>query len=109
MVIYGIVAVRTILVVNVIAALKLEETLHVVVDGLTILLAICLAVAIKEIGQRLVGVRTTRVIGGVGAGIDRRIAIYQRVLHKRKTSKAANITFPVHLLMPVPAPPLNLS
>ena len=72
---------------------KLEETLHVVVDGLTILLAICLAVVIKEIGQRLVGVRTTRVIGGVGASIDRWIAIYQCVLHKRKTSKAANGTF----------------
>ena len=92
-VIHSIVAVRAVRIVNVIAILELEKALYVVVNGLAVLLAICLAVVIKEIIERLVFVRTVRVIRGVGASIDRRIALYQCVLHKRKTSKAANNTF----------------
>ena len=81
-VIYGIVAVRTIRVVNVIAILELEKALHVVVDGLAILLAVGLTVVVKEIGQRLIGVVNTLALGGVGAIVDCRIAIHQHGLHK---------------------------
>ena len=61
-VIYGIVAVRTIRVVNVIAILELEKALHVVVNGLAVLFVICLAGIVKEIGQRFIGAIAFRAV-----------------------------------------------
>ena len=95
-VIHSVVAVRTVRavrVVDVVTILELEEAFHVVVDGFAVLPTICLAGVVKEISQRLIGVRTTRVIGGVGTGINRWITIYQRVLHKRKASIAIDGAF----------------
>ena len=91
MVIHGIVAVRAvraIRVVNVIAILELEEALYVVVNGLTVLLFICLAVIVKEVIERLIVV----VNALVGVIFDLRIALYQRVLHKWKAPKATGGT-----------------
>ena len=96
MVIHGIVAaraIRAIRVVNVIAVLELEEALHVVVDSLAVLLFICLAVIVKEIGQRLVFVLIARVIGGVGASPNLRITIYKLVLNKLKATVAIDGAF----------------
>ena len=75
-------AVRAVRVVDVVTILELEEALHVAVDSLAILLAICLTVIIKEISQRLVGVVNTLALGGVGASLDLRIALYKLVLNK---------------------------
>ena len=56
-VIHGIVTVRAVRVVDVIAILELEEAFHVVVDSLTILL-----IVIKEIGQRFIGAIAFRAV-----------------------------------------------
>ena len=84
---------RAIRVVNVIAILELEEAFHVVVDGLAILFAICLAGIIKEVCKRFVSVCGARIIRGVGISFNLRIAIYQHILYKGKASKAINIAF----------------
>ena len=87
-VIHSVVAVRAVRVVDVIAILELEETLHVVVDGFAVL-----AVIVKEIGQRLIGVVSALALGGVGASLDLRIALYKLVLNKLKATVASSTDF----------------
>ena len=89
-VVHGIVAFRTVRVVDVVSFLELEEALHVVVDGLAVLLAIGLAGIVKEIGQRLIGVVSVLALGGVGASFNRRIAIYKLILNKPKATVASS-------------------
>ena len=63
----------------------MEEALHVGVDGLAVL-----AVIVKEIGQRLIGVVSILALGGVGASFNRRIAIYKLILNKPKAAVASS-------------------